>query len=190
MGREVVALDLSKYSILTLRRVIESNFLHVVRGDILRMPFRDCVFDMVYNEGVVEHFQNSMRVVREMVRVTKKKGIVLISVPNFLSFHTFARQVLARFFTETWKKRLWPYGFERSFSRNYIRHMLQLTSLSNVEVHGLGLFYGLARYTPYRFYVMLYSLYVRLRGTKMAGFLTEYFGFQIAARGEKISPCE
>jgi SAM-dependent methyltransferase len=154
------------------------------------MPFKDCIFDVVYNEGVVEHFQNSVSVLTEMVRVTKKKGIVVFSVPNFLSFHTFARQVLARFFTQTWRKRLWPYGFEKSFTRNHIRQMLLFASLENVEVHGLGLFYGLARYTPIRFYMMLYSLYIRLRGTSVGSFLTEYCGFQVAARGEKTNSCE
>jgi len=190
MGHEVVAMDLSRYSISVLRRGIDNNLLHVVRGDILHMPFRECAFDVVYNEGVVEHFQNPARVVNEMVRAAKRKGIIVFSVPNFLSFHTFARQVLARFFTETWRKRLWPYGFERSFTRDHVEQMLRLVDLENVEVHGLGLFYGLARYTPIRCHMMLYSLYVRLRGKRLADFLKEFLGFQIIARGTRTNPCE
>lgn len=54
-------------------------------GDIETLPFRDNAFDLVFNEGVVEHWLDDasrLRVMKEMVRVTKQGGAVAVIVPN------------------------------------------------------------------------------------------------------------
>jgi len=188
-GQEVVVLDLSRNSIAMLKKLknMSEGLLHVIRADILHMPLRDSRFDVVYNEGVVEHFTDPNSVLREMARVTANRGTVVFSVPHTLSFHTFARQVLSRFFSAAWRRKLWPYGFERSFSKNEVRHMLQLASLENVDVHGIGFLYGFARYTPRRVHVLLHSIYIRLRDTKLGQVFTEHTGFQMIGKGVKIS---
>ncbi len=56
-----------------------------VCGDITVMPFIDGSYDMVFNEGVVEHWldtEERVSVIREMVRVTRPGGAVAIYVPN------------------------------------------------------------------------------------------------------------
>lgn len=188
-GQEVVVLDLSRNSIAMLKRLktTSEGLLHVIRADILHMPLRDSRFDLVFNEGVVEHFTDPNSVLREMARVTANRGTVVFSVPHTLSFHTFARQVLSRFFSASWRHKLWPYGFERSFSKNEVRQMLQLANLENVEVHGIGFLYGLAIYTPHRAHVLLHSIYTRVRDTKLGQVFTEHTGFQLIAKAVKIS---
>lgn len=188
-GQEVVVLDLSRNSISMLKKLknMSEGFLHVVRADILHMPLRDSKFDVVFNEGVVEHFADPNSVLREMAKVTAKYGTVIFSVPHTLSFHTLARQVLSRFFSASWRRKLWPYGFERSFSKNEVRRMLQLANLENIEVHGIGFLYGFASYMPRRVHVLVHSVYVKLRDTKLGQVLTEHIGFQIIGKGAKIS---
>jgi ubiquinone/menaquinone biosynthesis C-methylase UbiE len=188
-GKEVVVLDLSRNSIAMLKKLkdMSEGFLHVIRADILRMPLRDSSFDFVYNEGVVEHFTDPNPVLREMARVTANRGTMVVSVPHTFSFHTFARQVLSRFFSASWRHRLWPYGFERSFSKNEVKRMLQLVSLQNVEVHCIGFLYGFARYMPRRIHVLLHSIYIKIRDTKLGRVFTEQTGFQVIGKGVKIS---
>lgn len=187
-GREVVALDLSRNSILLLRRLknLGKGVFHVVRADILHMPFRDFTFGVVYSEGVVEHFAEPHTVVKEMTRVVAKSGILILSVPNTFSFHTFARDMLARFVPTFWRHRLWAYGFEKSFSRSHVNLMLRRAGLRSIDVHGIGLLFGIVRYMPHQVHNFLYVLYVRLRETMLWKTLTEYVGFQIIAKGEKI----
>ncbi|MDD8012756.1 MAG: methyltransferase domain-containing protein [Acidobacteriota bacterium] len=54
----------------------------VVLGDGECLPFADDSFDYVANLGSLEHFFNPEAGVREMRRVLKKNGRVLVLVPN------------------------------------------------------------------------------------------------------------
>ncbi|MDO8497712.1 MAG: class I SAM-dependent methyltransferase [bacterium] len=58
-----------------------------VKGDVFDMPFRKDSFHLVWNIGVVEHynFEESARALAEMVRVTKENGYIAFAVPNFSS---------------------------------------------------------------------------------------------------------
>lgn len=181
-ARRVVALDLSRNSVNCIRNLGREagGLLEVIRADILNMPFKDGVFDVVYNEGVVEHFPQPYPVLCEMVRVTRKLGMIVFSVPNIFSFHTFGKLVTSgSIFISR------PYGFERSFHKRDVHRMLQLLRLRNIEVHGIGLFYGVSRYMPSPVYEVLCRVYVKVRGTKYGLLLTEFAGFHIIGKGEK-----
>lgn len=53
-----------------------------VLGDGENLPFADEAFDYVTNIGSLEHFLDPAAGVREMVRVLKKNGRLLVMVPN------------------------------------------------------------------------------------------------------------
>lgn len=50
-----------------------------------RLPYSDALFDTVCSFEVFEHLENPRHMVREIFRVTKPNGVVIISVPNILS---------------------------------------------------------------------------------------------------------
>lgn len=181
-GLEGVALDLSRNSVKGIQDLVSTRrvMLHVVRADILHMPFRDSVFDVVFNEGVVEHFQECERVFGEMVRVSRRRGMVVSSVPNLCSFHTLGKLVLSG---SAMVSR--SYGFERSFSKREFRELFHRVGLEDVAVHGIGFLYGFARYMPRPVFMILYRVYLRIHGTKLGMLLTERFGFQLIGKGEK-----
>jgi len=57
-------------------------------GDLLNMKFKDNTFDITFNTGVVEHFDDDKvnnRPVEEMIRVTKKRGTIVFLVPSTYS---------------------------------------------------------------------------------------------------------
>ncbi|MCI5221419.1 MAG: class I SAM-dependent methyltransferase [Candidatus Electrothrix sp. AR4] len=56
-------------------------------ADILNMPFPDNSFDIVFNSGVLEHFDFPMRrmALREMLRVAGCGGRVVAAIPNHFS---------------------------------------------------------------------------------------------------------
>ena len=86
-GAETQLLDLSANAL----KVATENYRKTgqeFRGrqaDILKMPYNDNTFDVVWNQGVLEHFNNPEMVVEEMLRVTKKGGVVILFVPAYLS---------------------------------------------------------------------------------------------------------
>ena len=55
----------------------------MVQGSILDLPFEDNAFDVTWNAGVIEHFEGEeqLRALREMLRVTRPDGRVIVAVP-------------------------------------------------------------------------------------------------------------
>ncbi|MDP3765321.1 MAG: class I SAM-dependent methyltransferase [Nanoarchaeota archaeon] len=88
-AKKVTGLDLSNKSI----SLSKANFrMHnipkekysLVLGDIHKMKLEDGRFDITFNAGVIEHFDDDRinnKPVKEMIRVTKKGGKIVILVP-------------------------------------------------------------------------------------------------------------
>lgn len=71
--------------------------VEAVKGDGFSLPFSDESFDLVYSEGVIEHFpiERSAEMVREHVRVCRQGGMVIVSVPNrFALVHSLTKRLL------------------------------------------------------------------------------------------------
>lgn len=56
-------------------------------GDCLNLPYRD-EFDVVWSQGLIEHFEHPEEAVREHYKACKPRGITLISIPYKYSYHT------------------------------------------------------------------------------------------------------
>lgn len=55
--------------------------------DNFNLPFNDNIFDNVVSFQVLEHHKNPQKMIREIFRVTKKGGYVLVSVPFLEGIH-------------------------------------------------------------------------------------------------------
>jgi SAM-dependent methyltransferase len=73
-----VGLDYSLYALKN------SKVFNPIMGDIGSLPFKNKAFDIVYNQGVMEHFSEDewLQILREFKRVSDK---VLILVPSITS---------------------------------------------------------------------------------------------------------
>ena len=62
----------------------ERSRLLPVMGDIFTLPFADGTFDLVFNSGVLEHYDRTTRraLLGELVRVTRRGGFVAVAIPN------------------------------------------------------------------------------------------------------------
>jgi SAM-dependent methyltransferase len=56
--------------------------LSVVKGDLFTAHFPDAFFDLVTLYNVLEHTHNPSGVIREINRILKKGGILIIQIPN------------------------------------------------------------------------------------------------------------
>jgi len=107
-GRLAVGLDISEEAI----KLTVSHSIHGVRGDNFMLPFPEGTFDLVYNSGVIEHFKypGNIRQIKEMARVTKNGGEVIINVPNSLClWYLLAKAVLK-------VSGRWKFGYEESYT--------------------------------------------------------------------------
>jgi ubiquinone/menaquinone biosynthesis C-methylase UbiE len=149
---EVWGIDLVRQSI-DLAKKIGKNFNKKIKlkiGDGKKMPFADGEFDMVFSQGLLEHFQDPRSLVKEQIRVLKKGGYLVISVPQKYNPYTLYKKPKI-------KNGTWPYGWETEYSLRDLKNLgkkfpeLEFIDRSGYGYdikHDLGL--GLLRYGPNR----------------------------------------
>jgi SAM-dependent methyltransferase len=79
-GAEVVGIDLSGASDVAFRNVGRHPRAHVVRGDLLRLPFRPGVFDRIFSIGVLMHTPDARRAFASLVSRLQPGGAISIHV--------------------------------------------------------------------------------------------------------------
>jgi SAM-dependent methyltransferase len=80
--RNVRGLDFSDESI---RWCAQKGLPPVYKGDVCCLPFADDSFDLVLATDIIEHVDDDAQAARELKRVLKPNGRVLITVPTFTS---------------------------------------------------------------------------------------------------------
>ena len=91
-GGRVVALDYAADEVAATRATLGGmvdageisidNYVGVLQGDATRLPFEDATFDRVITSEVLEHIQNDVGAIAEMIRVLKPGGTFAGTVPT------------------------------------------------------------------------------------------------------------
>ena len=130
-GGRITLVDLSPKSLGFARGYFRSAKLpaQYALQDGLRMGFRDGTFDVVWNGGVIEHFtdEGKIALIREMYRVVKPGGLLLIVVPNA---HDWPFR-LGKWIAE--KRGKWIFGFEDDLHESRFRKLAKDAGITNVE---------------------------------------------------------
>lgn len=82
VAKEVVGLDIARNALEDAKRDIKSDKVKFICADASNIPYQDSYFDKVICSQTLEHLNNPDEVVKEMLRVIKPGGTVVISVPN------------------------------------------------------------------------------------------------------------
>jgi len=130
-----VGLDLSEEG-LALASQDRPPALHLVQGDLFRLPFAPGTFDLVYNSGVIEHFDDERleQALRAMVAVARPGGTVLAAVPNAAClWYRAGKAWLIR-------RGRWRFGFERHVNSSAMRRLAGRAGLEDVRARAVLLF--------------------------------------------------
>jgi len=192
---QVIGMDISPNSLKIANRLKE--YLHVqnvsfIMGNLFQMPYSDNYFDVVFNEGVIEHFSidgqpNYVDAVYEMMRVTKRGGKVIVAVPNWYNFpHTLYKYFLKKLNKE------FEYGYEKSFKHIELTRLFSELGLKDIEVGGFYPAHGFYRLSGKKRIGKIFTLLGKLTdiallgpGNKVTNYFNKKFGFEIIIKGVK-----
>lgn len=106
----------------------------IVNGAGEALPFSNGTYDLVLSNEVIEHVQDDRQTVREMVRVLKPGGRLVLFCPNrWYPFEThgiywrgkyhFGNIPLVNYFPRSWRDRLAPHV--RTYTRKKLQHLFR-----------------------------------------------------------------
>jgi SAM-dependent methyltransferase len=192
-GYHTVCMDFSRPALAAARTNYNTLGIpgHFTVGDAFALPFPEGRFDVVLSTGLLEHFSDPAPIVREMVRVIRRGG---------LFYSDIVPRKFSLFRSLDWigriKQRLCGGGgnpetfYERPFTREEIRHLLEGAGLGGTRVFPAGvvppylpLLYRVARLREGQvwFVERTRGFWKRMDGTRLA----EWLGFYYFAWGVK-----
>lgn len=144
-GATVLVLDYVPSSLVTARRVAESAGCDVlpICGDATMMPLRSESMDLVFHQGLMEHFRDPVPLLEENRRVLRSGGHLLVDVPQRYHVYTVAKHVLIAFGK-------WFAGWETEYSIGGLERLVRDSGFRVVRSYGdwmvPGFFYRSLRY--------------------------------------------
>jgi len=133
LGAEVYQLDYSVNSLKIMKKIAEEEKMDVkiVGGDTFALPFKDETFDIIFHQGLLEHFRKEKAdaLLKENIRVLKTGGLLCVDVPQRWHIYTLMKRTLIAL-------NQWFAGWERSFSVPELKSEMEKFGLKTVHTYG------------------------------------------------------
>jgi ubiquinone/menaquinone biosynthesis C-methylase UbiE len=107
--------------------------IKTIFGDAEELPWRDNSFNLIFHQGVLEHFKDPQKFLQEQYRVLSPGGILIIDVPHKWNIYTLFRIIKSY-------KGIWYGGWERSYSAQELKNLTKLYKFKIVKVYYRGIF--------------------------------------------------
>jgi ubiquinone/menaquinone biosynthesis C-methylase UbiE len=130
-GATVFILDYSEESLKigTELAIEASGNLHLVQGDAFNSPFPNEIFDIVFHQGLAEHFKDPLPLLKENTRLLKKGGFCLCDVPQTFHIYTIIKHILIAFDK-------WFAGWETEFTMPQLKKLMKNAGLEIAHSYG------------------------------------------------------
>jgi len=119
-GANCTAVDISQTSLKRITKLAKTKSITVKTTfcDAKDLIFKDESFDIVFHQGFLEHFKNPILLLEEQKRVLKKRGYILIDVPQKYNLYTLYKR---------WKKikKQWDIPWETEFTKKELVNIIE-----------------------------------------------------------------
>ena len=133
----VTALDFSKIAIEVAKKKGVKGIVGSVEDNL---PFKNGYFDLVFWGDNIEHVWQPKLILKEIYRVLKSKGRVIISTPNQAYWryrlHSLLKGELPK--TEGTPNQPWEWTHIRFFNRNILNKLLKLCGFKEINFLGVS----------------------------------------------------
>ncbi len=138
---KVYQIDYAMNALKLMKEVVKGSGLpvYLIGGDAFELPFAEGTFDIVFHQGLLEHFREpqATNLLKENVRVLKPGGLLLVDVPQRYHIYTVIKHILIAL-------NAWFAGWEREFSVSELESKLKKLGLSPVRSYGEWMYPSLA----------------------------------------------
>ncbi|HET9698627.1 MAG TPA: class I SAM-dependent methyltransferase [Terriglobales bacterium] len=117
---------------IALQRIQQSyrDKIDCIQGDGFSLPFADGTFDLVFSQGLLEHFPDPIQMLEEQIRVTRRGGFVIVDVPQTYSLWTVKKKVM-----QAMGK--WFVSYETQYSERRLRKLIRrVPSIRTIRMYG------------------------------------------------------
>lgn len=195
-GAIVYQLDYSMNSLKIMKKIADDEKMDVriIGGDTFMLPFKDGSFDIIFHQGLLEHFrtEKATALLKENIRVLKTGGLLCVDVPQRYHIYTVIKTFLIAI-------NKWFAGWERSFSVPELKNEMEKLGLKTVHTYGEwmypSLFYRMTREALRAVHIkiplnpkvpVLHGLRKTVRDSVKDTALTTYTALSMGVIGKKI----
>ena len=124
----MTVLDYSRQALRVISAVSD-NGTDAVLGDAFSLPFRDGSFDVIFHQGLLEHFREPTAIIEEQRRVLKPGGLLVVTVPQKYHPYTLVKHILIR-------AGKWFAGWETEYTINELEGLVAGQGFRILERYG------------------------------------------------------
>ena len=178
LGGEVALLDYSEESLTLIRSLTKNSGVKLIMGDGRMSPFPSNTFDIVFHQGLLEHFRAPHDLLRENYRILKPGGLLVVDVPQTFHFYTVLKHLLIILGQ-------WFGGWERQFTVGSLAGLLARSGFRPLHVYGDWSRPGIA-YKILRQVLMKFGITLPMYPSYLGRAKTWFYGLQERLRTKKI----
>ncbi len=120
----ITGVDIKRDYLIQARELLPGR-VRLVQADVEKLPFPDQKFDVILSVGVLSYLAREKEAIKEMCRVLKKNGFLILSLPNLyrINFLFDPYYYIIGIFNYFWKK-------NKSRNQVFQKHMIKRYSLA------------------------------------------------------------
>lgn len=134
----LVGIDIDPNALSSAKKNLKGRKIKLLRGDLTKLPFKKNAFDAVLTSEVLEHVEDEVGALKEIRRVLKPKGVLVLSVPhanyplfwdpvNYFLERMFRTHISTGFWAGIWNQH------RRLYTRKKIESVLKKSAFKKIE---------------------------------------------------------